>query len=206
MKNHEPQTRSLRTRRGAHLVGAGVIAGALLVGSVACSSGETATETSTTSAPSTTAAAAALVSVSDPWARQSPMMASMGAAYMNLVGGDTDDALVSASVPTSVAASVELHETTMSDDSAGDSSMDDSMGDSMDGPMDDSMNGGGMMTMKQVTSIPIPAGQTVNLEPGGYHVMLIDLAGPLTPGTTLELTLTFASGETLTVPTEVRAA
>jgi copper(I)-binding protein len=36
--------------------------------------------------------------------------------------------------------------------------------------------------------------------------MLIDLAGPLTPGTTLELTLTFASGETLTVPTEVRAA
>ena len=107
---------------------------------------------------------------------------------MELVGGPTDDELVGASVASTIAASVELHETSMA---GGD--MDD-MGDSM-----------GMMTMRQVPSIAVPAEQTVALTPGGLHLMLIELAKPLEAGEVFDLTLSFASGEQLVVPTEVRA-
>jgi copper(I)-binding protein len=62
------------------------------------------------------------------------------------------------------------------------------------------------MTMQQVASIPVPAGETVTLEPGGLHMMLIDLASPLTAGDTFELTLEFASGAKVTTTVEVRAA
>ena len=46
----------------------------------------------------------------DPWARPSPTATTMGAAYMTLTTS-IDDALVSASVPSDVAAKIELHET-----------------------------------------------------------------------------------------------
>ena len=50
---------------------------------------------------------------------------------------------------------------------------------------------GGMMKMRAVDKLALPAGKTVELKPGGYHVMLMDLAQPLKEGDTVPLTLTF---------------
>ncbi|MEX1281111.1 MAG: copper chaperone PCu(A)C [Acidimicrobiia bacterium] len=121
------------------------------------------------------------VAVEDPWARNSPAMATAGAVYMDLTA-DADDALVGASVDDSIAAVVEIHETS-------------AMGED---------DGGGMMQMSPVEAVALPAGETVNLEPGGFHVMLLDLAAPLEVGDTFELTLEFESGESQTVEVEVR--
>jgi len=50
---------------------------------------------------------------------------------------------------------------------------------------------GNVMRMRAAPVIELPAGQTVELKPGGYHVMLMDLKAPLKAGSTLPLTLTF---------------
>jgi len=47
----------------------------------------------------------------------------------------------------------------------------------------------GVMVMRRVPEIRLPAGQTVQLKPGGLHVMLIGLKGPLQEGQTVPLTL-----------------
>ncbi len=46
-----------------------------------------------------------------------------------------------------------------------------------------------VMKMRQVPGIALPAGQAVELKPGGYHVMLIDLARQIAPGDHVALTL-----------------
>ncbi len=152
----------------------------------------------------------AAIDVDDAWARNSPMMATAGAVYMDLTA-DADDALVGASVDESIAAVVEIHETTEMGDMEGDADdmgdSDDMAGDADDGEMGDDMEGedhGGMMSMSPVDRIELPADETVFLEPGGYHVMLLDLAAPLEVGDTFELTLEFESGESQTVEVEVR--
>ncbi len=48
----------------------------------------------------------------------------------------------------------------------------------------------GVMKMTAVPRLPLPAGQQVELRPGGYHVMLMGLSGPLVAGTQVPLTLT----------------
>ncbi len=60
----------------------------------------------------------------------------------------------------------------------------------------------GMMQMRQVEQIDLPAGETAVLEPGGLHVMLIGLTESLAPGDQIELTLGFDDGEkqTLSLP------
>lgn len=115
--------------------------------------------------------------VTDVWARSSPMVDGAAAAYMNIQGGAEDDALVSASVAADVAGKVELHETRMVD---------------------------GKHSMQMVPAIDIPAGGSVALEPGGYHIMLMGLVEPLEPGDTFEMELVFESGATITVEVEVR--
>ena len=60
------------------------------------------------------------------------------------------------------------------------------------------------MTMQEVAAIALPAGETVSLEPGGLHVMLLDLPEPLEAGEEFELTLTLEDGEELVVGVEVR--
>ncbi len=50
----------------------------------------------------------------------------------------------------------------------------------------------------------LPAGESVALEPGGYHLMLLDMPAMLAPGTAVDITLTFASGTTRVVSAEVR--
>lgn len=129
------------------------------------------------------------------WARQAPKIESgatpaatpamgseshmsMGAVFMTLTNtGTQDDRLVSAS--SDVAQTVEIHEVAMVD---------------------------GQMQMKPLADgLAIPAGQTVNLEPGGYHIMLIGLHQSLNDGDTFNVTLVFEhAGEVqVTVPVMV---
>ncbi len=134
------------------------------------------------------------ITIEGQWARTSPAMASMGAAYMDITSSEGDQ-LVGVSVPASIAARAEIHEMVPAD-----MPMDDSMDESMDdGEMDM-----GAMVMQQIMALDLPAGETVNLEPGGYHVMLIDLAEPLAEGDTFNVTLDFAEADDLTVEVVVR--
>jgi periplasmic copper chaperone A len=50
---------------------------------------------------------------------------------------------------------------------------------------------GDVMRMRAVPALDLPAGKTVELKPGGYHIMLMDLKGPLLKDSTLPLTLLF---------------
>ncbi|HEU4895894.1 MAG TPA: copper chaperone PCu(A)C [Acidimicrobiia bacterium] len=79
-------------------------------------------------------------------------------------GGGEPDVLVGAG--TDVAASVEVHETTHGDD--------------------------GTMGMRPVAGVDLPAGKTLTLEPGGFHVMLLDVE-PLEEGEVVTVTLRWQS-------------
>lgn len=129
-------------------------------------------------ATSVSAAPAGAPKVSGVWARTA--MAMNGAAYLTIKGTGTSDRLVAAAAPLSVAKTTELHRSIM--------------------------DSGGMMTMKPVKSIPVPANGTVLLKPGGYHVMLIGLKKPLVSGSTFRLVLTFASSGKKTVVATVRTS
>ena len=134
------------------------------------------------------------ITIEGQWARTSPAMASMGAAYMDITSSEGDQ-LVGVSVPASIAARAEIHEMVPADVP---------MDDSMDESMDDGEMDMGAMVMQQIMALDLPAGETVNLEPGGYHVMLIDLAEPLAEGDTFNVTLDFAEADDLTVEVVVR--
>jgi copper(I)-binding protein len=114
------------------------------------------------------------LTVEDPWVRSAPN--GMGAAYMTITSPE-NDRLVAAAVDPSVAGTVEVHEVTMVD---------------------------GAMRMQEVAGVPLPAGEAVALEPGGYHVMLMGMPAMLAPGTEVDVTLTFASGAEVTVTAVVR--
>ncbi len=99
--------------------------------------------------------------IKTPWARATPGHAEKGAAYLTIVS-PTIDRLTAASSP--VAKNVELH--TM-------------------------LTEGGVMKMRPLAAIDIPAGQTVTLSPGGMYIMLLDLTQPLREGQSFPLTLSF---------------
>lgn len=64
----------------------------------------------------------------------------------------------------------------------------------------------GVMTMRALDDgLPIPAGATVVLAPGGYHVMFMDLQAPLVEGESVAVTLTFEHAGPVTVPFAVLA-
>ncbi len=50
---------------------------------------------------------------------------------------------------------------------------------------------GGVMKMRAMPALDLPAGQAVELKPGGYHLMLMDLKAPLAKDSSVSLTLTF---------------
>ena len=108
------------------------------------------------------APALAQVTIADAWVRGTVPAQKATGAFMQLTS-PTETALVAASSP--AAKIVEIHEMKMD---------------------------GGMMRMKAVDRIALPAGKPVTLGPGGYHVMLMDLAAPLKEGDTFVVTLTFA--------------
>lgn len=65
---------------------------------------------------------------------------------------------------------------------------------------------GGVMRMRPVSRIEVPAQSVVQLQPGGLHVMLIGLKGNLEPGDQVSLTLTFDDGTQIPVDVPVRRA
>jgi copper(I)-binding protein len=118
------------------------------------------------------------ITVVEPWSRPSPMTAGNGAVYMTLVNeGESADVLVGAE--TDVAEVVELHETRMEGD---------------------------VMKMSPIPNIEVPPGASAKLEPGGMHVMLINLKQELTPGDRITLTLQFEKSGPMTIEAEVREA
>jgi copper(I)-binding protein len=131
---------------------------------------------SNTESVDTTLPAETTFTVDGAWARTSPMESTVGAAYMNITAS-ADDALVGASVDMSVAMMTQVHETTTAAD--------------------------GSMGMQEIASIPMVAGTPLVLEPGGYHVMIMELVAPLEVGTSFTVTLTFESGATTTVEVPV---
>ena len=64
--------------------------------------------------------------------------------------------------------------------------------------------GGGMRGMRPVLNLPVPNGGGVRLEPGGYHVMLIETTRALAPGDTLAATAVFAKAGEVPVRAAVR--
>lgn len=67
------------------------------------------------------------------------------------------------------------------------------------------VNDAGVMKMRAIASLALPAGKTVEMGPGGYHVMLLDLAKPMKEGETVPVTLTFTEADGRTTTQEVRA-
>ena len=99
------------------------------------------------------------VNVSDPWIRATVPQAKVAGAFMQLKSAKPAK-LVEVKSP--VAGRVELHQMAME---------------------------GQTMRMRAVEAIELPAGQTVNLASGGYHVMLFDLKQQLKEGEQVPLTL-----------------
>lgn len=154
-------------------------------------------------ATDTTAALHADIDITGAWARTSPKMATAGAAYFTITNsGDLDDALVAASVDPAIAARAEVHETVAA--GPGDGTGDGMGADQGMGGDTGRGDGDGMMQMREVDRVAIPAGESVAFEPGGYHVMLLDLAAPLETGDTIDLTLTFEESGEQVVTAEVR--
>ena len=120
----------------------------------------------------------AAVTVSEVWARSTPVMQDAGVVYMTITGGSEKAVLVGVSVPADVAGSAMLHQTNMNSDA--------------------------VMSMSPVAEIEVPAGAPVSLEPGGYHIMLMDLVEPLVAGNTFDVDLMFADGSQMTVQAQVK--
>ena len=186
---------------------------ALVIGLAACGS-DCDDEATTGDTSATTEAAAAEgdgvvsdedgLTIANPWARTSPMDTTYGAVYMELTSAD-GDALVGASVSADVAGTVEIHETVPADGATGTTMAEGGMsGEEGSDTTETTVAGMGAMTMQPIESLELPAGETVVLEPGGYHIMLIELVGPLESGEEIEVTLTFESGgeRTITVPVQ----
>jgi copper(I)-binding protein len=135
------------------------------------------------------------IKVSEPWARNSPMVAAAGAAYMMIENsGSAADALVGAASP--AAKTVEVHETYEVESPA--------PSDATESPAAMESPAGGMMGMRPIARLEVPAGGSVELKPGGYHIMLIDLNQELKVGDKIEITLKFEKAGDVKVTAEVR--
>lgn len=115
--------------------------------------------------------------IGHPWSRAAGANTN-GAGFMSIRNaGSQPDRLLSASTP--AARVVELHT---------------------------HIREGDVMRMRPVTDIPVPAGQTVHLRPGGLHLMLIGLTGPLNRGASVPLTLRFERAGEVQVTLDIEAA
>lgn len=191
-------------RTATRTAAAGLIVAALaLSGCGSDSEGDAASDATTTTEATSTTAAASELEIEDVWARQSPMGTTMGAIYLTITSPE-DDQLVAAAVPTEVAGDTQIHETVMAEEGDMTSTTMMAEGDMSSTTMAEGGDDMGSMTMREVDSIELPAGEMVELKPGGYHVMLIDLVKPLEVGEEIELTLTFEKAGDQTVTAEVR--
>lgn len=111
------------------------------------------------------------IEIDHPYARAMLPGAKVGGGYLSITNAGTDDRLVA--VATARAASAQLHEMKMD---------------------------GGIMVMRELKDgVAVPAGATVELKPGGYHVMFMNVAEPFKEGETIEATLTFEKAGTVEV-------
>ena len=139
------------------------------------------------------------VTVNDPWARNSPKTAGAGAAYMVIENtGSAADTLVGGS--SDIAKAVEVHETYEIPAESP------AMGGAESPAASEGAMGSSspMMGMRKIDSLAIPAGGSVELKPGGYHIMLIDLTRELKAGDKFDITLKFANAGDVKVTAEVR--
>ena len=182
MTTHTHRSRSLLKVAGA------ACALAMLTLAAGCGDDDK-TESAETTVP---VSAATEITFTGQWARTSPAMASMGAAYVTITS-PVDDKLIGASADAGIAAKVEVHEMYMMDgetESSMDMGSETTMGMDMGSETTMAM-GDGEMGMRPVEFVDLPAGVAVELKPGGYHIMFIDLVKPLEVGTTISLTLVF---------------
>lgn len=138
------------------------------------------------------------ITIEEAWVRPAFFEGGTGAAYMQITNNaDTDDVLLSAS--TEFAEIAELHETRTMSMEDGDMSNMDHEGMDMDHEgMDD------MAMMAPVEDISVPAGETVALEVGGLHVMLINIEDIPEIGDSVPVTLTFEEAGEIIIMAEVR--
>jgi copper(I)-binding protein len=102
--------------------------------------------------------------ITQAWSRATPGGAKIGGGYLTIENkGSVPDRLIGGSAD--VAGNVQVHEMAMNS---------------------------GVMTMRALDKgLAIEPGKTVKLAPGGYHLMLLDLKGPLKQGDKLPVTLEF---------------
>lgn len=129
-------------------------------------SGQTQPTPEASASATASAPATAGLVVRDPWVKAADD--GMTSAFGVLVN-DTDADITIASVSTDISP-VELHEMAMAD--------------------------GTMVMREKQGGIVVPAGGSHTLEPGGDHIMLMDIAQPVQPGDEVTFTVTFADGET----------
>ncbi len=118
------------------------------------------------------------LTVTDAWSRSLPASADTGAVYFTITNhSGQDDILTGVSVP--VAKMAELHHSTMAGD---------------------------VMKMEPLPGgvLNIPDGETVIFEPGGLHVMLMELTAPLTAGESFSATLHFQDAGDIAVTVSVK--
>ncbi len=152
------------------ILGAGLTAGLLAMGGMsACLAEGTSAASSTQAAPGT--AQIGDIEISGGFARAMPPGAPTGSAYLTVTNrGKSEDVLTGVSSP---AGMVELHQMSKSN---------------------------GMMTMAPVEGgLAIPAGGTVQLQPGGYHLMFMKVGAPFAEGATVPVTLTFKTAGDVTL-------
>ena len=120
-------------------------------------------------------AVAADLQVKTPWVRGTVAGQKATGAFMELAS-PAGVAIVGATSP--VAGITEIHEMTMD---------------------------GGVMKMRAIPRLEIVAGKPVNLAPGGYHVMLMDLKQPLKAGEQVPITLVFEDAAQKRFTQEIKA-
>ncbi len=117
----------------------------------------------------------AQVTVKDAWVRATVPQQQATGAFMQLSAAK-DSKLVSASSPLTPV--VEVHEMAMQDN---------------------------VMRMRQIPAVELPAGKAVDLKPGGYHVMLLDLKQQVKEGDTVPITLVFEGKDGKRESMEIKA-
>ena len=116
------------------------------------------------------------VMVENPWARAS--IGKNGAAYVTVMNhGKQADKLIGAMAP--VAKRVELHT---------------------------HKNDNGIMRMRHIKSVAIPAHDSITLKPGGHHIMMMGLTQKLKMGEEFPLTLVFEKAGKVTVKVQIKHA
>lgn len=118
--------------------------------------------------------------IDHPWSRATPKGASIGAGYLVIENrGSTVDRFLSVSVSPEIAGRTEMHEMTVSD---------------------------GVMRMRPLPKgVELAPGKTAKFEPGGLHVMFMDLKRPLEKGQRIKATLHFEKAGAVEVEFVVEA-